>query len=669
MRLVQAKLRNYKSIICAELNIQPDITCLVGMTGSGKTSVLELLSKIDDSKSFTTDDLPVKSDIVDKFQKDEISADKIEHLIATFDIEEIDRQCLPDDFDNLTQITFTRFFDGGWNIDLKWSGEPRSPEGLEVRQEVEQIEQILTNLDAHMDSAQTRVPISAKYRAAYDAIRKNISEHAIDNPDEIGGMVAHLKNMFLFIRQDDELRGHSEKAVIELEAASRIVKSKLQESRKNKIYEVLPRPEYIPKLPELSDSVPLDGYLNDPHSSNTFEAIGLICRFNKMQLNNIRNSESHIKSNYFDEASAELTSIFSEFWSQAQYELIVGLDGSDLVFSVRDKKSDLITKSTQCSEGLKWVLALFFKINTLASSKGSSHILLFDSPATAVHDAGKEEIRRFLTKVSEKNRVQIVYATHEKALIDPWRLERIRFVSKERKSGTKVSEVKGGGIDTTRVEISKHIGSPAKYSLFGAPMIVHFEGRSDYRFVAALNEHAMDSGRRYLDPDLYSIDDLGGIDNSRHMMKVCKDLGLDFCFVVDGGAKSKELKKEMGEEFDRHFVEITDIADKDAADIEDIIDGRLYHRLFKMRYPDLSCESSSPPDSKKKQITHYQRLLNDHSPGSRIDKGGIAKYLMDVVKRAPKDCDEPMARTMDNYERLVDLIKGKLNMAVNGSRR
>ena len=547
MKLVKAKLLNYRSIIDAELKIQEDITCLVGMTGSGKTSVLELLSRIDDSKSFTTDDLPVKSYIVNQFQKDEISADKIKHLIATFSVEEVDYKHLPDEFGNLVQITFTRFFDGGWDIDLEWAGEPGSPEGLDIEPEIARVEQTLAELDLHMDASQNSTGITSQDKATYDAERECLVECIRDSPDEIGVMVANLKNALLFVRQDEQLRTYSNKTVAELESAVRDVESKLQDSRKSLVYESLPKPEYIPNLPRLADSVPLDEYLNDPQGSSTFEAIGLICGFNKMQLNNIRNAESHTKSNYFDDASEKLTARFSKFWSQAQYKLNVGLDGNDLVFSIRDKKSDLITKSTQCSEGLKWVLALFFKINTLVSSMGSSHILLFDSPATAVHDAGKEEIRRFLTKVSEENHFQIVYATHEKALIDPWDLERIRFVSKERESGTKVSEIKGGGIDTTRVEISKHIGSPAKYSLFGGPMIIHFEGRSDYRFVAALNEYAIKINRRHLDPDLYSIDDLGGIDNSIYMMKICEDLGLDFCFVVDGGSKSKAIKRDIEE--------------------------------------------------------------------------------------------------------------------------
>lgn len=663
MKLVNAKLLNYKSIIDADLELRKDITCLVGMTGAGKTSVLELLSKIDDSRGFTIDDLPVKSKIADRFQKDEISADKIEHLIATFDVEDADLRYLPDSFGNLKQIEFTRFFDGGRRLTFKWSGDPGAPEGAEDPA-IARIEQILAQLDAHVNAAQNRIPILPEQRTAYDAARKSLGQHMRGNPDEIGRMVANLKNAFLFMPRDDQLRIDSDSAMAGLESESMSVTSNLQQGRENTVYGIMPRPEYIPGLPELADRVPLDVYLNDPRSSDTFEAIGSICGFNKMQLNNIRNSETHIKSNYFDGATEALTKRFAEFWSQAQYELIVGLEGSELVFSIRDKKSDLITKGTQCSEGLKWVLALFFKINTLVSSKGSSHILLFDSPATAVHDAGKEEIRRFLAKVSEENRLQIVYTTHEKALIDPRHLERIRYVSKEHGDGTKVSEIKGGGIDSVRIEISKHIGSPAKYSLFGAPMTIHFEGRSDYQFIAALNEHAIDTGRRHLDPDLYSIDGLEGIDNSRYMMKICENLGLDFCFVVDGGPKSKSLKKELEGKFDKHFVELSNVVGKEVADIEDIIDYRLYRHLFNMHYPGLlSSENDVPPNGARKRLAYYQDLVKKHMPGSRIDKGGIAKYLVEVIRDVPDECAAPLERTMENYERLVALIEEKLNLA------
>ena len=182
MKLVNAKLLNYKSIIGADLEIRKDTTCLVGMTGAGKTSVLELLSKIDDSQGFTIDDLPVQSKIADRFQKDEISADKIEHLVATFDVEDADLQYLPDSFGNLRQIEFTRFFDGGRRITFKWSGDPGAPEGAEDPA-IDKIEQILTQLDAHVSAAQSRIPILPEQRAAYDAARQNLGQHMRGNPD------------------------------------------------------------------------------------------------------------------------------------------------------------------------------------------------------------------------------------------------------------------------------------------------------------------------------------------------------------------------------------------------------------------------------------------------------------------------------------------------------
>lgn len=442
MKLINARLLNYKSIIDAELRVQKDITCLVGAVGSGKTSVLELLSKMDISRGFDADDIPVKSDTADRFEKGAMSAGEIKHLIATFGVEDSDRRRSPDAFGDLAQITFTRFFDGGWDVELGRSGEPKSPKGPDVEPEIARVERALAGLDARMNAASDSACMSPQDEDRYDEGWKRLVECMRTNPNETGVMVANLKNAIQFARLDEQLRPHAHKAVAELESAARDVESKLRDSRRNRVCESLPKPEYISKLPELAYSVQLDEYLNRPQGSSTFEAIGLICGFNKTQLNSVRNSEPRVKSDCFDVASSKLTAEFSKFWSQARYELIVGLDGNDLTFSVKDKNSDLITKSTQCSEGLKWVLALFFKISTVAYSGERSHILLFDSPAAAVHDAGKEEILRFLARASKENHIQIVYATHEKALIDPRHRERMRFVSKEHKNGTKISETK-----------------------------------------------------------------------------------------------------------------------------------------------------------------------------------------------------------------------------------
>ena len=412
----------------------------------------------------------------------------------------------------------------------------------------------------------------------------------------------------------------------------------------------IPIPQYISKLDEPQDRISIDEYINNPPSSESFNAIGRICNLTKTSLNNIRNQETQTRKNFFDKTSLTLTEEFRKFWSQTEYDLLLTLEEGNLVFTVRDKISEKVTAVSQRSEGLKWILALFFKMRLLASSAGSSHILLLDSPATAIHDAGKEEVRRFMTHMAENHNMQIIYTTHEKALVDPWRLDRIRFVKKTREKGTVIHEVKDNGIDSTRIEISKHVGSPAKYSLFGAPITVLLEGSSDYRFVAALNEHAIRTGKRHLHPDVYAINDMGGIDNSKNMSKILDGLGLAYLCVVDGGKKSRKIRSDIGEKkFSKHFIQITDIVNsKEAADIEDFIDPHLYHYLIEKTYPDLQIPAFDVKNTQsKKTVTYYAGILKDK--GERLDKVGIATALMDAVKDPPQEIREPLCRTIETY--------------------
>ncbi len=660
MKIVEAKLFDYKSIIKTEIKIQEDLTCLVGVTGAGKTAVLELLHKIDNSSGFEQSDLPEKSETLSKFLSNDIAAEKIIQLEVKFDIEDFDKELLPDGFKNATSILLKRFFDGHWHIDVIQTEESSEKITINITEESKAFENIFSNISGIFDKHQARLPKIAEHRKIFDAAKETFVSAIQTSPAEINVLLETFKGSLFTIPIDAPVKAELDKCVIELQNVNKIILEKLAKDPLQQIYENVPKPELISTLPEVTDKISLDEFLNDVDANPTFKTIGIICGFNKSLLNNIRNSENTTKRNFFEEVSIKLSKEFKLFWTQTDYELIVDLETNDLTFSVKDNITDRTTKATQRSEGLQWVLSLFFKIKSIISSTGSSHILLFDSPATAIHDSGKDEIRRFLTEMAENNHLQIIYTTHERALIDSWRLDRIRFVKKEKDEGTIIHEVKSDGIDSTRIEISKHIGSPAKYSLFGAPIIIHFEGPSDYRFMAALNEFAIDSNRKFLDPDIFSIDDMGGIDNAKNIMKICKSLGLEFYLVVDGGSKSRALKTDLGSDFEKYFIPLTDVIDKDAVDVEDLIDPELYYELFKLTYSEIDVpELSEIMDDDKKTVTCYSKWLKENDHGS-LNKVGISKFLMNIIKSPNAKDHVALERTLKNYEKLVKLINKKL---------
>ena len=75
MRLERVTVQNHKSIIYSGMvEINPEITALVGKTGSGKTSFLETLTLLAPDEMFTEAELPKGSEIKQKFLNSEIQA-------------------------------------------------------------------------------------------------------------------------------------------------------------------------------------------------------------------------------------------------------------------------------------------------------------------------------------------------------------------------------------------------------------------------------------------------------------------------------------------------------------------------------------------------------------------------------------------------------------------
>lgn len=634
------------------------------MTGAGKTSILELLQRIDPQYGFNQRDLSEGSNALEEFTNNKIQAGEIPQLEAKFEINETDKLALPLEYENAMIISIKRFFDGGWEIDKISTGTDKNQ--INIQEELDSINATLGNLEENIEQAKSRIPDLAQYIESWNDCKRVFIDNIEDASQDSISILQNFKNNLFAIPHDESLQNIFNHSVSEIEANVNAIIMKKDQNPDNIVYEqLIPKPEYIAQLDYPIDSIPLDEYLNNEDVHESFNAIGRICSFNKNGLNSIRNDETARRQNFFAKASDTLTKEFRKFWKQTEYDLIISLDGQSLTFGVKDAITNKTTGVTQRSEGLQWVLSLFFKIKLLASSKGLSHILLLDSPATAVHDAGKEEIRKFMNEMAEKGNLQIIYTTHEKALIDPWRLNRIRFVKKIADEGTVIQNIKPNGIDSTRIEISKYIGSPAKYSLFGAPITVLFEGPSDYRFIAALNEYAIKNGRKHLHPDVYAIDDMGGIDNSPNITKIFKSLGLQYICVVDGGCKAKKLQKDMGDdEFSKNFVQITDVVSKQVADIEDLIDPDLYNHLFTKAYPDIDVTKydNSKLESQK-TVRHYTDILKETSTQVTLNKTGIATLLMDTITETPPELEEPLLKTVKLYEKLVCIIEEKTKIS------
>ena len=132
MKIKKVSIFDYKSIIDISFDVEKDLTCLIGMIGAGKTSILEAIFKINLEKLFSNETLPNFGMIKkrDLLRERETSEKEIRQLEIIFKCEQVDKNWLPDNLENIKEIIFKRYLDN-----KKWEISTNPPKDIELKQE------------------------------------------------------------------------------------------------------------------------------------------------------------------------------------------------------------------------------------------------------------------------------------------------------------------------------------------------------------------------------------------------------------------------------------------------------------------------------------------------------------------------------------------------------
>ncbi|MGI0021610.1 MAG: ATP-dependent nuclease, partial [Nitrososphaeraceae archaeon] len=379
-------------------------------------------------------------------------------------------------------------------------------------------------------------------------------------------------------------------------------------------------------------------------------------------LQKIRNAKTSERDSYLDAKSKKLSDSLNQFWTQETYDFKLKIDNGILSFVVADTTTGNETSVLDGSAGFQWWTAFFLELSDFLAKKSGRSIILLDNPATELHDEGKEDVLKFITNATKSNRLQIIYSTHERALIDPWRTDRIRVVELTRQ-GTKIENVRSKSRHDLLDTIRRNIGSPARYSLFGAPRTLAFEGVSDTYLVSAVNEYMTQQGIPSINRDSYSINAINGIDKSPEFCKFYKEIGLEFVIIVDSGSETESMKRNLESgDFAKYFIEMNQIIDKDS-DTEDLIDPKLYHMAFESAYKHLLSrvpkidEINSEPN--RKRITNYNNWFK--SKNLEFNKTIVSQQMFNIMMNQEIRNEEKIAfeNSVKNFSNLFDLINKK----------
>lgn len=674
MRLLSARVQNYRSIAdSGEVTFDPEITCIVGKSGSGKTSFLRMLEGASRSARFEERDLPRSSGILQDFRDGRKKGSEIVQLTTAFEVEGTDRIYLPEEYKNIKNVSVVRTLDGQINVYVDGVRIERASAKDEEKFLADIVEKLRNPVTSALKEARTIHPDSVEQCKdnIMDAVQE-LRDACILDKREVDIAVESLRSAIRALPLSKDQNREVDELFYTISKLAEKIAGRLRADPAERLYEQVPKPLYREGVFELDDEITINTFVSDVDSSRTFRCISAICGLTPGSMQRIRNANPAERAAYLEAKSKMLSHRLSSFWSQEAYKFELSVDGDLLQLRIADSTTGATTLPSERSEGFKWWVAFFLEVSALLARGNGRRILLLDNPATGLHDEGKGDVLRFVRTAAKSGRLQIVYSTHERALIDPWRTDRVRIVGLGQ-GGTRVATVPTKSDGRQLESIMKNIGSPARYSLFGAPRMVCFEGPSDTYIASAANEYMLQGGVwPALDRDTYSINSIGGIDAAPQACRLYGDLGLEFILVVDSGTETERMKKRLDDDHDakKRIVELRQVLGKDA-DMEGMVDRGLYYEAFRRAYRTILAEKLPPVDEidgnpGRKRANNYSDWFKKNSEGE-FKKTLVAQQMFAVMMGrdggAGAEKSAALDKTAGNFAGLFGIIAGRCGAA------
>lgn len=651
MKIKTVNILDYKSILNITLEIEKDITCLIGTIGAGKTSILEAIDKIDLKKLFYDRDLPNfgENNKRDSLQAKEIFKDKISQLKIKFKCENIDKNWLPSMLKNINEIYFERYLDKNkWDvqvvpfIDIELKKEKFQRFTTKIRSIINELEKLQTqNIEQQQD-------IKSKF---------NIIKQRIEPIYHIDENWSDIKNNIEQNNSNPDLKPEIDTKINELEKWIKQMVDHRSKEPKYVLYDNIPKPIYLKGVPQIEKLEHIENIINNS-ANDTFTAIKNICKLDINHLKSIQYADVDIQNNYFTKQSEILTEEFNEIFKMDYvFKLVLKQtsDGDAISLTVIDPITKTEIDVTKRSEGLQWILGFYFQmVNLTATVSSVTHkILLLDNPAIPIHDLSKERIREYIKGISKDENLQILYTTHERALVDATNIQKIRFIKKTKKGTENI--LKHDRL-SYRAELARHIGSPGRYGLFGIPFTIFVEGMSDVNILIGFNELAQKVNKDHLELNLYAFDNIDGAENIGYNAKLYKNFEMPCCFIIDDDRMHLKEKYSATNDYILSIQKFT-IGSKNNSTIEDLFTMDAYKKLLIEVSEENSIDEVN--NNNKTILNAFEKIMEKN----HISKINIAKSFRKNINQL---WDEPsnqklFKESLDNYVKLVKEVKTIFN--------
>ena len=573
MKLRAFQVRNYCNILdSGRIEVEDNVTCLVGKNEAGKTNLLRALSNVlpaEGGRKFQNQEDYPRWLLKEHKRSGEIEATPPITIWIGFENDEREEwiRLIGQDWKEGGEVRVYRWYDNKWS----WGADECSGEEIAER-------------------------LCKKFKVEYFGNTK------------VEDWITELDNMAMEKRKDETPTVGASRATRLCEHLKNIYgeSGEIFDIISEWIRKRIPKFFYFDEYCEMSGEMDLVGIIKALEYEKKYGAIRehdnlTAAETTALGLLRMAGTEEEIGSDRYEVRSAELEAVANDltrtalkYWKQNEnLRLKLDLDQrkvhansgaasieSTLLLRVEDQRHMFTNSLDRRSAGFKWFVSFIAAFDAWRDMENT--VILLDEPGLGLHGRAQRDLLEFIRDHLAKDHM-VVYTTHSPFMITTGALNEVRVVQDEGiDRGTTVKRIGGFIRDKDTIfPLQTALGYDVSQDIFIGPDNLVVEGISDYNYLRILSDILERRERRHLD-QRWRI----GIAGGNSMIPAYLTLigqSLDVTVLIDGKPPGTERVRkaiQAGLLEEQRLITVEENGDESAKDIEDLFSVDEYMVMY-----------------------------------------------------------------------------------------
>lgn len=368
-------------------------------------------------------------------------------------------------------------------------------------------------------------------------------------------------------------------------------------------------------------------------------------------------------------AGSVVTQKIRQLWTDRQLTIRFNLDAEHFDTLVSDPNAvyPVEVNLNDRSRGFKWFFSFYmtFAADT-AGGPAEKAILLLDEPGLHLHALAQ---RNLLDHFKNDFDNQIIYTTHSPFMVPTEELSSVRTVNIDAENGTTVTNNPTGD-ERTLFPLQAALGYDLTQTLFIGEQNLIVEGVSDFWYLSSISDYLNDQNGSGFPPELV-LTPAGGAQRVSYMVALLTSQRLRVLVLLDDEQQARNAGEELVKSKltrDENVVftsEAFDAPPTGGADVEDLLDPDVFHRLVEETYmEELEGKTLSLNSQIPRIVKRYQEAFK--MIGLTFNKTRPAKLFL---RRAAEDMESILPDVSRNrFTKLFRTVTDRMEAQVRRNR-